>query len=77
MNANLEKSKLEQPEEFTIRHIELDSLKPAVKLLKPKSNLPQQKPFVRHVIMRWKTLGYDHQHPMQNKSGTKIKKPHG
>ena len=76
MNANLEKSKLELPEEFKIQHVELDNLKPALKPLKPKSELPQPKPFARHIVTRWKNLGHEHQHPAPDKSRWKIKRPH-
>jgi hypothetical protein len=74
MNAILEKIKIELPEEFTLQRDELDNLKPA---LNPKSGLPLPKPFTRRLVIRWKNLGYEHQHPAPDKSGSKIKRPHG
>jgi len=67
---------LELPEEIIIRRIELENIKPALKPLNLEDGLPQQKPFARRIITRWKNLGHEHQHPAPDKSRWKIKRPH-
>ena len=64
------------PDELSIRHIELEDIKPVVKPLNLESGLRQQKPFMRRIVTRWKNLGHEHQHPAPDKSRWKIKRPH-
>jgi hypothetical protein len=72
MNAKIEQ------ENADFLQVELGSIKSALKTANISNALPSQKTFARRAITRWKTLGCDLcQRPVHNKSGSKIKRPHG
>ena len=75
-NLDMLLEELALPDELTIRHVDVEDIKPALKPLKVVNELPQPKPFTRHIVTRWKNLGDARQQPAPDKSRWKIKRPH-
>lgn len=63
-------------EEQDFQHVDLNSVKTALNLSKPKNETQQPKQVKRRIVTRWKNLGNAHQNPAPDKSRWKIKRPH-